>query len=48
MKKVNEKYYEIYAAKTGEKVDKIADMAHKDRYFHADEALSAGLIDEII
>ncbi len=45
---LDQKYYEIYASKSGEKVEKIADMAHKDKYFSAKEALEASLIDEII
>ena len=47
-KNLDQKYYEIYASRSGEKVEKIADMAHKDKYFNAKEALDAGLIDEII
>ncbi len=47
-KNLDHKYYEIYASRSGEKVEKIADMAHRDKYFNAKEALDAGLIDEII
>lgn len=47
-KKVDERYYEIYSEKSGEKKEKIEDMAHKDKYFHAQEALEAGLVDEIL
>lgn len=48
LKQLDDKYYEIYSKRTGEKVTEIADMAHKDKYFNAEEALKAGLIDEII
>lgn len=47
-KNLDQKYYEIYAQKSGEKIEKIADMAHKDKYFNAKEAVDAGLADEII
>jgi ATP-dependent protease ClpP protease subunit len=47
-RKLDQKYYEIYASRSKEKIEKIADMAHKDRYFNAEEALEASLIDEII
>lgn len=45
---LDQKYYEIYSGRSNEKVEKIAEMAHKDKYFNAQEALDAGLIDEII
>lgn len=48
LRKVDEKYYEIYADKSGENFSKISEMAHKDKYFNAQEALDAGLIDEIV
>lgn len=48
LRKVDEKYYEIYAKRCGEKVEKIAEMANKDTYFDPDTARAAGLIDEII
>lgn len=48
LKGLDQKYYEIYASKSGEKIDKIAEMAHRDKYFTPKEALDAGLIDEII
>jgi len=45
---LDQKYYEIYARRAGKKVEKIAEMAHGDKYFNPQEALDAGLIDEII
>ncbi len=47
-KALDQKYYEIYAARAGEKVSDIAEMAHRDKYFNASEALAAKLVDEVI
>lgn len=47
-KKLDEKYYEIYSKRSGRNVDKISEMAQRDKYFDPEEALVAGLIDEII
>lgn len=48
LKQIDDKYYEIYAKRTGEKISYISEMAHKDKYFNSDEALQACLIDEIL
>jgi len=45
---LDEKYYEIYAARAGDKADHIAEMANKDKYFDTSAALAAKLIDEIL
>jgi len=47
-RKLDEKYYEIYAARSGGKADHIAEMAHRDKYFDAQTARGANLIDAII
>ena len=47
-KNLDDKFFEIYASKSGEKVKQIEDAALGDKYFSAKEALEAGLIDEII
>ena len=47
-KALDDKYYEIYAERAGDKIEHIADMANKDKYFDASGALTAKLIDEII
>jgi ATP-dependent Clp protease protease subunit len=39
---------EIYAASTGQDVDRIHDDMERDRYFEASEALRYGLIDRVI
>ncbi|MGA2666476.1 MAG: Clp protease ClpP [Patescibacteria group bacterium] len=47
-RKLDEKFFEIYATRSGEKVKQIEAAALGDKYFSAGEALEAGLIDEII
>ncbi|GMU74264.1 MAG: hypothetical protein AMXMBFR44_4610 [Candidatus Campbellbacteria bacterium] len=47
-KSLDDKFYEIYAQKAGERVEKISEMASQDKHFNAVEALGAGLVDEII
>jgi len=45
---LDEKFYAIYADRSGSNLDAIEDMAHRDLHFSAREALTAGLVDEII
>lgn len=47
-RKLDERFYSIYASRAGRQVSKIAEMAHKDKYFDAQAALEANLIDEIL
>ena len=47
-KALDDKYYEIYAERAGDKIEHIADMANKDKYFDANGALEAKLIDEVV
>jgi ATP-dependent Clp protease protease subunit len=47
-KSYDDQYYKIYAVRSGDKVQNISDMAHKDKYFTATQALEAGLVDRII
>ena len=43
-----EKFYEIYAERSGLDIHKIAAMAEKAKHFTAEEALKAGLIDTLL
>ncbi|MCX6738178.1 MAG: Clp protease ClpP [Candidatus Parcubacteria bacterium] len=47
-KSLDDKYYEIYAERSGDKIEHIADMANQDKYFDANKAFEAKLIDEIL
>lgn len=44
----DERFYAIYAERSGKNSASIAEMANRDVHFSAEQALEAGLIDEIL
>lgn len=47
-RRLDEKFYEVYAERMGENVSEIANIAQRDKHFSAQEAVEAGLADEVI
>ncbi len=47
-RRTDDRFYAIYAERSGSNIDKIQDMAFRDLHFGAEEALAAGLVDEIL
>lgn len=47
-RELDERFYEIYAEKTGVEAEKIETTARGDRYFTARQAIEFGLIDSIL
>jgi len=39
---------ELLAKHTGQKVDRVAEDAERDKYFSAEEAKAYGLVDEVL
>jgi ATP-dependent Clp protease protease subunit len=48
MRRLDKVYYRIYAERTKDNVEKIANMAHRDVHFSAEGAVEIGLADEIL
>lgn len=47
-RRLDQRFYEIYAERSGKSVEAIAEMARSDTYFGAEEAVSFGLADEVL
>src|SRR3989338_2842946 len=47
-RRLDQRFYEIYAERSGKPVDTIAKLARSDTYFDAEEAVSFGLADDIL
>ena len=48
IKKTKEKLNQIYSKHTGKKIDDIAKIMERDKYFSPEEAIKFGLIDKIV
>ena len=46
--KTKQRLNEIYSKHTGRKLNEVADIMERDRYFSPDEAIKFGLIDKIV
>lgn len=47
-RRMDERFYAIYAERTGKSVDTIRQMARQDTYFDAEESVSFGLADDVL